>query len=84
MYEQLASLTGQMAHAAKAGNWSEFEQLNTEARVEARTATAGVPPLEGAQRLRKIDLLKQLMANDRAIRDVTDPWDGQVERALHA
>jgi flagellar protein FliT len=43
---------------------------------------SGVPALEGAQRLRKIDLLKQIMANDRAVRDVTEPWHGQIERAL--
>jgi len=84
MYETLAGITGQMAQAAKAGNWSDFEQLNTEARVEARVAAAGMPALDGGKRLRKIDLLKQLMANDRAIRDLTDPADGQLERALHA
>jgi len=83
MYENLAGLTGQMAQAAKAGDWSDFHALNLEAKVEARTADAGVPALDGAKRLRKIDLLKQLMANDRAIRDVTEPWDGQLDRALH-
>ncbi|WP_312516200.1 flagellar protein FliT [Massilia sp.] len=84
MYENLAGLTGQMVQAAKAGDWSDFEQLNTEAKVQAHSAATGVPALEGAKRLRKIDLLKQLMANDRAIRDVTEPWNGQLDRALHA
>lgn len=84
MYENLAGLTGQMAQAAKAGDWSEFANLNLEASTEARTAAAGVPALDGAKRLRKIDLLKQLMANDRAIRDVTEPQDSQLERALQA
>lgn len=84
VYENLAGLTGQMAQAAKAGDWNEFAQLNLEAKVEAASAVAGVPALDGAKRLRKIDLLKQLMANDRAIRDVTEPWNAQVERALHA
>lgn len=84
MYENLAGLTGQMAQAAKAGDWNEFAHLNLEAKVEARCADAGVPALDGAKRLRKIDLLKQLMANDRAIRDVTEPYDGQLERALQS
>ncbi|MDY0974962.1 flagellar protein FliT [Massilia sp. CFBP9012] len=84
MYENLAGLTRQMSEAAKAGDWNEFANLNVEAKVEARSAAAGMPALEGAQRLRKIDLLKQLMANDRAIRDVTEPFDGQLERALQA
>jgi hypothetical protein len=30
------------------------------------------------------DLLKQIMANDRAVRDVTEPWHGQIERAMSA
>ena len=84
MYENLAGLTGQMAQAAKAGDWNEFAALNMEAKVEARSAVAGVPALSGAKRLSKIELLKQLMANDRAIRDVTEPYDGQLERALQA
>jgi flagellar protein FliT len=84
MYENLAGLTRQMSDAAKAGDWNEFANLNVEAKVEARSASSGMPALEGAQRLRKIDLLKQLMANDRAIRDVTEPFDGQLERALQA
>ena len=81
MYENLAGLTGQMAQAAKAGDWNEFAHLNLEAKVEARSADVGVPALDGAKRLRKIDLLRQLMANDRAIRDVTEPWNAQLERA---
>lgn len=84
IYENLSGLTGQMAHAAKAGDWHEFAQLNMEARAQAAPAVAGVPALTGAKRLSKIELLKQLMANDRAIRDVTEPWDEQVDRALHA
>jgi flagellar protein FliT len=34
--------------------------------------------------MRKIDLLKQIMANDRAIRDVTEPWMGRLENAMAA
>jgi len=83
VYENLAGLTGQMAQAAKAGDWNEFAQLNLEAKVEAASAATGMPALAGAKRLSKIELLKQLMANDRAIRDVTEPWNAQVERALH-
>ena len=52
-----------------------------------RTASAtasSVPALDGAKRLRKIDLLKQIMANDRAVRDVTEPWMGQLDRAMRA
>jgi flagellar protein FliT len=44
--------------------------------------TAACLPLAGASRMRKIDLLKQIMANDRAIREVTEPW--QLEDVMAA
>ncbi|MGG7606746.1 flagellar protein FliT [Massilia sp. BKSP1R2A-1] len=84
MYENLAGLSGQMKVAAQAGDWNGFDKLNVQASVAAGAAIGGVPALDGAKRQRKIDLIKQLMANDRAIRDVTEPWMGQVERAMSA
>jgi flagellar protein FliT len=84
MYENLAGLSGQMKVAAQAGDWNGFDKLNVQASVAAGAAIGGVPALDGAKRQRKIDLLKQLMANDRAIREVTEPWMGQVERAMSA
>ncbi|UVW29839.1 flagellar protein FliT [Massilia sp. H6] len=84
MYDKLAGVSGQMKSAAQAGDWTAFDTLNVQASVTAAAALCGVPALEGAQRQRKIDLIKQLMANDRAIRDVTEPWMGQLDRALCA
>ena len=84
LYENLNGLTGQMKAAAQAGDWNGFDKLNVQASVAAGAAIGGVPALDGAKRQRKIDLIKQLMANDRAIRDVTEPWMGQVERAMCA
>lgn len=84
MYENLAGLSGQMKGAAEARDWAGFDRLNVEASVAAGAAIGGVPALEGAKRQRKIDLIKQLMANDRAIREVTEPWMGQLDRALCA
>ena len=52
--------------------------------MAASAAAGGVPALDGALRQRKVDLIKQLMANDRAIRDVTEPWMGQLDRAMCA
>ncbi|HEY0060901.1 MAG TPA: flagellar protein FliT [Telluria sp.] len=52
------------------------------AHHSAATAS-GVPALEAAPRMRKIDLLKQIMANDRAIRAVTEPWELSQVMATH-
>lgn len=84
MYENIAGLTGKMAAAAKSGDWNGFDSLQGQCAAEVGATATGVPPLAGERRLRKIDLLKQIMANDRAIRDVTEPWMGQLDRAMCA
>jgi flagellar protein FliT len=84
MYENIASLTSRMASAAKAGDWNGLDKLENQCAAQASKAIGGVPALQGAERLRKIDLLKQILANDRAIREETDPWMGQLDRAMCA
>ncbi len=78
MYENIAGLSNQMAAAARMGDWNGLSRLESQCATEARAVATGVPALSGAPRLRKIDLLKQILANDREIRDVTDPWMNQI------
>ncbi len=84
MYENIAGLTSKMAVAANAGDWNDLARLESECAVQARAVDTGVPALDGAPRLRKIDLLKQIMANDRAIREVTEPWMAQLSNVMAA
>ncbi|TFW18836.1 flagellar protein FliT [Duganella callida] len=78
MYENIAGLTNQMAAAARMGDWNGLSKLEGQCADQARASETGVPALSGAQRLRKIDLLKQILANDREIRDIADPWMNQI------
>src|SRR4051812_8838767 len=82
MYENIAGLTAQMADAAKAGDWNGFAKLEDQCATQATAVETGVPALSGALRLRKIDLLKQIMANDRAVREVTEPWMAQIANVM--
>jgi flagellar protein FliT len=84
MYENIAGLTGRMAVAAKAGDWDGLDRLENQCAAAASATISGVPALDGAKRLRKIDLIKQIMADDRAIRDASEPWMGQLERMMKA
>jgi flagellar protein FliT len=84
MYENIAGLTTKMAVAANAGDWNGLARLESECASQSRAVETGVPALEGAPRLRKIDLLKQIMANDRAIREVTEPWMAQLSNVMAA
>ena len=78
MYENIAGLTNQMAVAARMGDLDRLGQLEGQCATEARSASTGVAALSGGPRLRKIDLLKQILANDREIRDLTDPWMNNI------
>ena len=75
MYENIAGLTARMAVAAQAGDFEALARLETQCALHAAATATGVPALAGAPRQRKIDLLKQIMANDRAVRAVTEPWE---------
>jgi flagellar protein FliT len=84
MYEQLAGLTSKMANAAQSGDFDGLARMETQCAIQSAAVATGVPALDGAPRMRKIDLLKQIMANDRAIRDVTEPWQlSQVMAKAH-
>ena len=84
MYENIAGLTGQMATAAQAGDFDTLARLEAQCAIHAAATASGVPALAGAPRMRKIDLLKMIMANDRAIREVTEPWQlADVMEAAH-
>jgi flagellar protein FliT len=84
MYENLAGLTAQMSLAAQVGDWNTLSGLEKQCASQASAVATGVPALSGAPRMRKIDLLKQIMANDRAIRDVTEPWMHQLDNVMAA
>ncbi|WP_338771530.1 flagellar protein FliT [Massilia sp. METH4] len=78
MYENIAGLTSKMVVAAQVSDWNTLDRLENQCAAQSVAALGGVPALDGSARQRKIDLLKQIMANDRAIRDVTEPWMGRL------
>ena len=85
MYENIAGLTSQMVAALRSSDWDGLGQLENRCAAEASMTIVGsVPALDGAPRLRKIDLLKQILANDREIRHITEPWMTQLASTMPA
>lgn len=82
MYETLAGLTAQMAVAARAGDCDSLSRLEDACAEQSRAMQSGVPALTGELRARKVALVKQIMANDRAVREVTEPWQAQLDRIM--
>jgi flagellar protein FliT len=83
MYENIAGMTNKMVVAARSSDWNDLDALENQCASAASATMAGkVPALAGASRLRKIDLLKQILANDREIRAITEPWMTQLSNAM--
>nr|WP_226941560.1 flagellar protein FliT [Janthinobacterium violaceinigrum] len=76
-------MTNKMVVAARSSDWDGLDTLENQCASAASTTMTGkVPALAGASRLRKIDLLKQILANDREIRTITEPWMAQLSNAM--
>lgn len=85
IYEKLAGLTGRMAEAARSDDWESFSRLESQCELQAESLShESVPALSGDSRQRKVDLLKAILANDRAIREVTDSWQVQLAGIMQA
>ena len=84
MYENIAGLTHQMVAAARSSDWVDLTRLERQCAAASSNADGPIAPLDGAARLRKIDLLKQILANDREIRNSTEPWVKQLSNIMQA
>lgn len=74
-YEAVAAISCRMLTAARRALWSDLFHLQEEYRhlVDAlRDADSGVK-LDEAERLRKYALIRQILADDAAIRDLANP-----------
>jgi flagellar protein FliT len=83
MYENIAGLTNHMVAAARTSDWDGLNTLENQCASAASAVLPGkAPALAGAARQRKIDLLKQILANDREIRSITEPWMTQLSNVM--
>lgn len=84
LYETLSDISGNMVRAAEAGDWDRLVELE---RSVARLRD--LLPLEDprtdltqAERVRKVDLIQRILADDRTVRGYTEPWMEHVRRFL--
>ena len=82
-YEHIVELTNKMLDAARNDDWDDFSLLEHQCAVESkRMLDATIPALAGAACFRKLELLKQILANDREIRSITEPWMEQLANVM--
>ena len=84
-YQSLSALTGQMRAAAASGEWDELIALEQECarRVAQLKPHDGVPADESARR-EKAALIRKMLADDKAIREQTEPWMRQLQQIMQS
>lgn len=85
-YECLARTTGNMLDAAQSGDWDKLVDLEKHcADLVARMSTLeSDDPLPEALRSPKAQMLRKVLADDAAIRNITEPWLQQLGTMLGA
>jgi flagellar protein FliT len=84
-YERLSGITGKMREAADAGQWDQLIELEQRCAAEvAAIKPRDVVPADEAARKRKADLIRKMLADDKAIRDKVDPWMQQLEKIMRS
>lgn len=85
-YEVLSSLTAQMREAAAHGEWDHLVELEKQCsqRVASMKAQDASAPLDESTRLRKVALIRKILADDAEIRNQTEPWMAQMQRVMQS
>ena len=85
-YEHLSELTAQMREAAVQGEWDRLVELEEQCRqrVAAMKVQDASTSLDEDTRLRKVALIRQILADDAEIRNRTEPWMAQLQRIMQS
>jgi len=85
-YEYLSNLTGQMRGAAEQGEWDNLVGLEKQCseRVQVMKAQPTQAEIDEEARLRKVAMIKKILADDAAIRNKTEVWMDQLQRIMHS
>ena len=85
-YQSLARTTGDMLDAARSGDWDKLVDLEKHCAelVTRMSALEADDPLSEAVRSHKSQMLRQVLSDDAAIRNITEPWLQQLGTMLGA
>ena len=84
-YESMVGLTEQMVAAASNADWDRLVELEKRctACVETLRQNEAAIALPADSRLRKVEYIKRLLADDRKIRDLTMPWMAHLSALIN-
>jgi flagellar protein FliT len=84
LYESVADITDKILAAARKRDWEEMVVLESRVASHVETLKIGEAPavLTGEKRLRKVQIIQKILADDRQIRDITEPWMADLARLM--
>lgn len=86
LYETVCDLTGKMLLAAQSRDWENLAVLESDCASHVQRLKTGEPvaALSGPIRARKVRIIHQILAHDRAIRDLTAPWMAELASLINS
>lgn len=84
VYEAMVGITEQMVQAAESSDWDRLVELEQACAAYTRQLKASEPTLAlaGDNRERKVRAIRQMLDDDRRIRDLTMPWMAQLSALI--
>ena len=76
LYEAVAETTAQMLAAARAKDWARLTELEAACAEYTRLIVeqSAASPLSDRELKRKLASIKKILADDREIRELSEPW----------
>jgi flagellar protein FliT len=90
LYETVAELTDQMLLAARAGDWDKLIELEQDCSSKVQVLKDQDPvaltpePLLPELRDKKVRFIKKILADDKEIRDLTEPWMAELSNMIQS
>lgn len=83
-YQSISEITGRMLQAARDGAWERLTALEVECRgiVDGLRSAPSEEPSGSSLSRRKAEILRKILADDAAIRSLTEPWLAQLTSML--
>ncbi|MFZ6686203.1 flagellar protein FliT [Undibacterium sp. SXout11W] len=80
LYENVAIITDQMLRAARERDWELLCQLESNCSSTVAIIQKNEIPVSLTPELReqKIRMIKKILADDKEIRDITEPWMAEL------
>lgn len=84
LYENVATITTNMLDAARTNDWDLLSQLEADCASRVQLLRENEIPIElpAEMRDKKIKIIKQILADDKEIRDITEPWMAQLANLM--